>query len=151
MRTLIRLLLTSLLLVGCSQSATPLSDSNGQPLDTTGKWLLVNYWATWCKPCRAEIPALNSLHHELSAQIIVLGYNFDQLEDKALQTAANELGIEFPLLSTAAIRQLDLPGVAGIPVTFLINPDGHYHDRLTGEQSRDSLLAVLRANGALRN
>lgn len=143
------LLLAGLLLAGCSQPATPLSDSHGQPLETTGKWLLINYWATWCKPCRAEIPALNSLHHELPEQVMVLGYNFDRLEDETLHAAASELGIEFALLSTASIQQLDLPGVAGIPVTFLVNPQGKYQHRLTGEQSRDSLLAALKANGAL--
>lgn len=143
------LLLAGLLLAGCSQPATPLSDDHGQPLETTGKWLLINYWATWCKPCRAEIPALNSLHHELSEQVLVLGYNFDRLEDETLQAAASELGIEFALLSTASIQQLDLPGVAGIPVTFLVNPQGEYQHRLTGEQSRESLLAALKANGAL--
>lgn len=138
------------LLAACQQASAPaLTDSSGQPLDTDGKWLLINYWATWCKPCRAEIPALNSLHHELPEQVRVLGYNFDRLEDQALHAAARELGIEFALLSTASIQQLDLPGVAGIPVTFLVNPQGKYQHRLTGEQSRDSLLAALKANGAL--
>lgn len=145
------LLLAGLLLAACNNTPPPaLTDSGGQPLDTAGKWLLVNYWASWCKPCRAEIPELNALHQELADRnIMVLGYNFDQLEGDALQEAGRQLGIGFPLLSNEAIAQLALPGVAGIPVTFLITPSGEHSARLNGEQSRTSLLAALQARGAL--
>lgn len=141
-----------LLVTACSQPATPaLTDSTGQTLNTDGKWLLVNYWASWCKPCRAEVPALNQLHQELSdQQVLILGYNFDRLEGEALETAARELGIEFPLLDNKSLQQLDLPGVAGIPVTFLIDPQGEYSMRLHGEQSREDFLAALDAQGAIK-
>ena len=139
------------LLAACQQASAPaLTDSSGQPLDTDGKWLLINYWATWCKPCRAEIPELNVLHHELADHnIMVLGYNFDRLEGDALLEAGHQLDIGFPHLSSAAIAQLGLPGVAGIPVTFLVNPAGEYSARLNGEQDRASLLAALQNSGAL--
>lgn len=139
------------LLTACGQQNTPvLTDATDQPLETSGHWLLINYWASWCKPCRQEIPELNELHHELASQSVkVLGYNFDQLEGAALLSAGEQLGIEFPLLSNAAINQLNLPGVMGIPVTFLVNPQGQYSDHLSGEQTRASLLAALQKNGAL--
>lgn len=145
-------LLTALcLLVACERPNSPaLTDATGQPLETNGHWLLINYWASWCKPCRQEIPELNELHHELAAQSVkVLGYNFDQLEGTALLDAGAQLGIEFPLLSNAAISKLELPDVMGIPVTFLVNPQGQYSDHLSGEQTRASLLAALQKNGAL--
>lgn len=139
------------LLAACGQQNTPvLTDATGQPLETSGHWLLINYWASWCKPCRQEIPELNELHHELASQSVkVLGYNFDQLEGAALLSAGEQLGIEFPLLSNAAISKLELPDVMGIPVTFLVNPQGQYSDHLSGEQTRASLLAALQKNGAL--
>lgn len=140
-----------LLLAACGQPATPvLADASGQPLNTSGHWLLINYWATWCKPCRQEIPELNALHHELAQQgVMVLGYNFDQLEGTALFAAGRQLDIQFPLLSSAAPGQLGLPAVMGIPVTYLVDPQGRHRDRLTGEQTRSSLLAVLQKHGAL--
>lgn len=140
-----------LFFAACGQPNTPvLMDATGQPLETSGHWLLINYWASWCKPCRQEIPELNELHHELASQSVkVLGYNFDQLEGAALLSAGEQLGIEFPLLSNAAISKLELPGVMGIPVTFLVNPQGQYSDHLSGEQTRASLLAALQKNGAL--
>lgn len=58
-----------LFLAACGQPNTPiLMDATGQPLETSGHWLLINYWASWCKPCRQEIPELNELHHELASQ-----------------------------------------------------------------------------------
>ncbi len=147
------LALMLMLLAACSNGSAPpvLLDSTGHRLATEGKWLLVNYWATWCKPCRAEVPDLNLLHRELASHnVMVLGYNFDQLEGDALLDAGQQLGIEFPLLSINAAGQLSLPGVTGIPVTFLVSPDGKYHTRLTGEQTRASLLTVLQESGAIQ-
>ena len=151
-RLLLAILLPMTLLLGAcgNESAPQLTDSSGQAIKTDGNWLLINYWAVWCKPCRAEVPELNALHHELKdQQVLILGYNFDQLESKELLDASKQLGIEFPVLSNAAMKQLDLPNAAGLPVTYLINPQGKYSARLLCEQTRDSLLAALETNGAL--
>lgn len=145
------LLLGLLLLSACKQTAAPaLTDATGQPL-ATNHWLLINYWATWCKPCRHEIPEFNTLHQQLAEQpLLVLGYNFDQLEGDALLSASKQLDIQFPLLSNNSLHQLELPAVSGIPVTFLVNPQGQLIARLTGEQTRDSLMQALHQHGVLQ-
>lgn len=142
-----------LLLATACQADTPatsLVDINGQPIEIKGHWLLINYWATWCKPCREEIPELNRLDRELADHDVhILGFNFDQLEGTALQQASAELGIQFPVLTNKSMQQIDVPGTMGLPVTFLINPDGVFTERLLGEQTRDSLVQALQEAGAL--
>lgn len=127
-----------------------LVDIHDQQLEVANHWLLINYWATWCKPCRAEVPELNQLHDDLQGHdISILGFNFDQLEGEALQQASAELGIGFPVLTNASMQQIDVPGTMGLPVTFLLNPKGEFVDRLLGEQNRASLLQALQEAKAL--
>lgn len=139
-----------LLISACQADSPALEDIHGQRLQLDQHWLLINYWATWCKPCRAEVPALNRLHDELQGyNISILGFNFDQLEGEALQQASAELGIRFPVLTNASMQQIDVPGTMGLPVTFLVNPQGEFVERLLGEQTRTSLLQALQQANAL--
>ena len=151
----VRLLITlcfSLWLAGCDpgDSRPQLTDSHGNRIDTTGHWLAVNYWATWCKPCRVEVPEFNRLHGELQGQpVLMLGINFDELEDESLQEAAASLGIEFPVLTSESARQLKLPGTTGLPATLIVDPAGRLRARLLGEQNRDHLVSALQQLQAL--
>lgn len=147
-----RLTLALGLLYGASSQAGNLAlvDIHGQQLEVDNHWLLINYWATWCKPCRAEVPELNQLHDQLQGHSIsILGFNFDQLEGDALQQASAELDIGFPVLTNQSMQQIDVPGTMGLPVTFLLNPKGEFVDRLLGEQNRASLLQALQEAKAL--
>lgn len=141
-----------LLLATACQAQTPpaLTDIHGHSIDTRGQWLVINYWASWCKPCREEIPELNRLSQELEGHPVrVLGFNFDQLEGPALQQASAELGIEFPVLTNASMQHIDVPGTMGLPVTFLVDPQGRFSERLLGEQTRASLVQALQQLEAL--
>lgn len=132
-------------LLACSQPPPPLVDQQGQALETQGRWLLINYWATWCAPCRKEVPALNQLQHELSDQpVLILGVNYDQLSGEALVQASASMGIDFAVLANDPAAQFDLPRSQGLPVTFLVNPKGEVAARLLGEQDQQSLLKKLR-------
>lgn len=132
-------------LLACSQPPPPLVDQHGQALETQGRWLLINYWATWCAPCRKEVPALNQLQHELSDQpVLILGVNYDQLSGEALVQASASMGIDFAVLANDPAAQFDLPRSQGLPVTFLVNPKGEVAARLLGEQDQQSLLKKLR-------
>src|SRR5690554_7457367 len=61
-----------------------------------GQWVLVNYWAEWCKPCLEEIPELNEL--DKAPDISVLGVNFDGITGTALEQLGEDMGIEFLML-----------------------------------------------------
>ena len=111
-------------------------------------WLVINYWAVWCAPCRKEVPALNELHHELHAhRVRVLGVNYDQLQGAALLADSQQLGIEFPVFSSDPAQHFKLPETRGLPATYIVNPEGQLVGQLNGEQSKESVLAALKEAG----
>ncbi|WP_163028612.1 TlpA disulfide reductase family protein, partial [Pseudomonas viridiflava] len=94
-------LVGSMLLSGCGADLG--ADQNGQKVASDridGHWLVVNYWAEWCGPCRVEIPEFNQLSEQLKdKKVTVLGVNFDNLQGDELKKAANALGIKFTVLA----------------------------------------------------
>lgn len=137
------LLLACLLLSACEKDWGV--DQHGQEITAAhlqGKWLLINYWAEWCGPCRTEIPELNTLamsEHNLE----VLGVNFDELRGEELAEAAEALGIRFRVLSDDPAERLKLSRSEVLPVTYLVDDKGAVRERLIGEQSAAGILAHL--------
>lgn len=136
-------LLAGLVLTGCTEDWGP--DQHGvavtaQQLDD--QWLLINYWAEWCGPCRTEIPELNELD-ESRDDITVLGVNFDGLQGDELSEAAKALDIHFRVLSIDPAERLDLPRSAVLPVTYIVDANGAVRETLVGEQTAEGLLARL--------
>jgi thiol-disulfide isomerase/thioredoxin len=144
-RVFASMVLAVLLLSACQESDMRLADgSEGRFDQYQGNWLLINYWAEWCGPCRDEIPELNELHHQGETNgIVVLGVNYDGLVGEKLTDLIGTMDIEFPvLLDDPRLRwQQETPAV--LPTTFLINPDGELAEVLVGPQSLDSLTAAV--------
>jgi thiol-disulfide isomerase/thioredoxin len=107
-----------------------------------GQWLLINYWAEWCGPCRTEIPELNALA-ETEQGLAVLGVNFDELRGDELAQAAEALGIRFRVLSDDPAERLQLSRSEVLPVTYLVDDKGVVRERLVGEQTAEGILAHL--------
>jgi thiol-disulfide isomerase/thioredoxin len=134
-----------LLLAGCAEDWGV--DQHGRKVTAgqlEGQWLVINYWAQWCKPCRTEIPELNRLEEELrdkGAQ--VLGVNFDALQGEALARAAEAFDIRFTVLAQDPAERLELPRNDVLPVTYIIGADGRLRERLVGEQTAAGLRARL--------
>ncbi len=136
-------LLTCLALAGCAEDWGPDqhgTDVTAQQLD--GQWLLINYWAEWCGPCRTEIPELNALSQSRD-DVTVLGVNFDGLQGDELIAAAEALSINFRVLSVDPAERLDLPRSAVLPVTYIVDASGQVRASLVGEQTAEGLLARL--------
>jgi len=141
----------SLMFSACQPQSPAFTDQNGQPLDLVEHWLVINYWATWCKPCRKEVAELNQLHQSLTQQPIkIIGVNFDQLEGDALIEASNSLGIHFPVLSQDPAKHFSLPNSQGLPVTYIVNPQGKLAATLLGEQTAPSINQRLQKLGAIQ-
>lgn len=119
-----------------------LSDLDGRPIDTSGKVLLVNYWAEWCKPCREEIPELNRVAR--SEDIVVVGVNFDLPEARENRAQAQKMGIEFPLLLDEPIGRWGRPRPDVLPATFVIGADGRWRETLYGPQTLEKLEAAVK-------
>ena len=90
-----------------------------------GKVVLVNFWATWCGPCREEMPRLQALYDKYRASgFVLLGVNIDDNPDTALATA-RKLGVSFPVLLDTDKKVSKLYDLATMPSTVLIDRDGH--------------------------
>jgi peroxiredoxin len=89
-----------------------------------GRVVLVNFWATWCGPCKQEMPHLNRLYEKYrSAGFVLLGVNIDEDARKAAG-AASGMGVRFPVLHDAAKGVTKLYDVQSMPATVLIDRDG---------------------------
>ncbi|CAM3566200.1 TlpA family protein disulfide reductase [Parendozoicomonas haliclonae] len=144
----IRFLLLSVFIVlaGCgAQEQTQLEDHQGKALQLSAEdssWLVVNYWATWCDPCREEIPELNELDHE--AGVRVWGVDFDNPASlQELQGKIEKMDIEFPVVAPSFVPGLGLEMPPVLPATYIIAPDGTMTKRLIGPQTKDGLLAEI--------
>lgn len=138
-------LLASLALAGCAEDWGP--DQHGEAVTAQqleGQWVLINYWAEWCGPCRTEIPELNALNQSRD-DVTVLGVNFDGLQGDELMDAARALGIQFRVLGVDPAERLELPRSAVLPVTYIVDANGVVRESLVGEQTADGLLARLDA------
>lgn len=105
-----------------------------------GKYVLVDFWASWCAPCRAEMPNVKSLYakyHDRGFEVV--GVSLDNRRDSWLK-AIKQLGLPWPQLSDLKGWECvasNLYGVDGIPCTLLIGPDG----KIIGDKLRGELLA----------
>lgn len=119
-----------------------LEDLNGKTVslkEFRGKVIVLNFWATWCAPCRAEMPSLENLYRNLKDKgLVIIGVSVDSSE-KTVQSFVKERGITFPiLLDKRKEVSFDDYGVIGLPVTFLIDKKGIIVDKVFGERQWDS-------------
>ncbi len=118
-----------------------LEDVSGGTVDFSqfkGKVVLVDFWATWCPPCRRSIPHLNELHNRLSSRgFEVVGISLDNLSKDSLASFARAQGMPYKVL----IGNLDVAKAwnigSGIPVAILVNRDGAVVDKVVGFKDVD--------------
>jgi len=103
-----------------------------------GQWVVINYWAQWCKPCIKEIPELNALDRDYP-QVTVLGVNYDGATGEELEQQLSQLGIEFNTLDTDPAIQLGVPRPMVLPTTLILDPGGQLSATLVGPQTLESL------------
>ena len=92
--------------------------------DWRGKVVLVNFWATWCGPCRAEIPALVELQARYRGRLLVIGVSVDEGPPADVRQFALNYHINYPVVIADDKLEADYGGIRSVPSTFIINTSG---------------------------
>jgi len=138
-------LLLAICVVGCD-SKPDAYDSYGDVInlsDYKGKWVIVNYWASWCEPCYTEMPVLQLLADNYSQNLVVLGINFEDATDSHLQRFAHQHHIRYPLVTHFPMQKLGIASVDVLPTTVILNPKGKPVATLLGPQTKQQLLQAM--------
>jgi len=104
-----------------------------------GQWVILNYWATWCAPCRMEIPELSALHSERE-DVAVLGLAFEDTDDAAFEAFLSEFDVTYPLLRVdvyAPPQPFGAPKV--LPTTYVLDPMGREVKAFLGPVTREDI------------
>lgn len=116
-------------------------DSKGkihQLSDYRGKWVLVNFWATWCPPCLKEIPDLISLYKDRN-NIMILGIAMDYEDSKTVMEYAEALSIPYPIVLGDRWIASQLDELSMLPSTYLFDPEGKPAARKIGLLTREDI------------
>ena len=101
--------------------------------DYRGKVVFLNIWATWCPPCREEMPSMEKLYQELKGEDFeILAVSIDTSGVKAVAPFAKEYRLSFPILLDPEGTIKPLYGITGVPESFIINKDGRIEKIVIG-------------------
>jgi len=129
-------------------SSKDLTGKEHRLVDYRGKWVIINYWATWCPPCLNEIPELVEFHEKHSkTNAVVLGVNYENVDDTYLKSFADEYLISYPILKADLNRTPPFGRLHGLPTTFVISPDGKLVDTRVGEVNLEWLESAIKPKG----
>ncbi|MGG1245692.1 redoxin domain-containing protein [Bacillus spizizenii] len=121
-------------------SLRTLSGEKSSLQDTKGKKVLLNFWATWCKPCRQEMPAMEQLQKEHADELAVVAVNFTTAEksEKQVRTFADTYDLTFPILIDNKGVNADY-NVMSYPTTYILNEKGVIQDIHIGTMTKKEM------------
>ena len=109
------------------------------------KWVVLNYWATWCAPCRKEIPDLTALH-EARTDIVVLGLAFEDTEIENFDQFLEEFNPSYPILLVDVYAPPEPFGAPRVlPKTIILNPEGYPVKTFLGPVTRENIESFIDA------
>ena len=125
--------------------AFELTDTNGNiytEKNTRGKYLVVNFWATWCTPCLKEIPALVKFYNENSGHVEILGLDFEPVDLPVIDDFTERFSINYPLVLFDKNNETEFTNfgeIVGMPTTLIYSPKGELLKTFMGEITIEDL------------
>jgi len=117
-----------------------LPDLDGNSLtlsDFKGRVIILNFWATWCPPCRREIPDFVELYEKYKDEgLLIIGVNLDRGDSRSVKQFSKEYKINYPIVLGNVNVTQDYGGVRAIPTTFVIDRKGNIKEKYVGYQPR---------------
>jgi len=111
--------------------------------DYRGEWVVVNYWATWCAPCRKEMPELSELHAERS-DVTVLGLAYEDIEDSDFDSFLESAPVSYPILRVDVYQPPEPFGAPRVlPTTIILDPTGRAVKDFIGPVTREAIEQFL--------
>ncbi len=124
-----------------------MKDVDGNPISTAsfkGKVVIVNFWATWCPPCRAEIPDLIALQNKYKDQLQIIGISEDDDPPATVKKWALDHKMNYPIVMSTPDVQKVFTGVSALPTSFILNRESHLVMRHVGMLMADTTEAETR-------
>lgn len=138
-----------LAMAGAAHAAMPEQPSikvttlDGKPYDLAsqrGKWVIVNYWATWCVPCIKEMPDISRFVSAHKDKVSAIGLAYDDSDKADIQAFIAKHPVSYPVAQVTMDKPLkDFDEPRGLPTTWLIGPDGKVAKRFVGTVNESSL------------
>ncbi len=117
--------------------------------DYRGEWVVVNYWATWCAPCRKEIPDLSELHSERD-DLTVLGLAYEELDDADFFEFLEDFNVSYPILKVDVYAPPEPFGAPKVlPTTIILDKQGRAVKAFLGPVTRESIEAYIDSGGGV--
>jgi thiol-disulfide isomerase/thioredoxin len=130
--------------------AFALKDLDGKAVSLEGlrgKVALLNFWATWCGPCRMEVPDLVELQKKYKDQLQVIGLVVDSAEEAEVRSFAKEFGINYPIANAPDELRMQFGGIPALPTTFIVDAQGRVVQKHIG--LRDPVLYEMEIRALL--
>jgi thiol-disulfide isomerase/thioredoxin len=131
-------------------TVTDLTGRTMRSSDWAGKVVLINFWATWCMPCRVEIPDLVELQDKYRDQLVVIGVSEDEDGVEKVQAFAREHKVNYPVVMATPELRTIFPNVEALPTTFVLDRDGRLAQRTVGLLNARATEAATRSLAGLR-
>ncbi len=110
-------------------------DVDGRDVSTAslrGKVVIVNFWATWCPPCRAEIPDLIALQEKYKDEVQIIGISMDEAPAADVKRFAADHGMNYPVVMSTPEIEKNFPGIAALPTSYIVNHDARVVQKHVG-------------------
>ena len=118
--------------------------------DYKGKTIFLNFWATWCPPCRAEMPDIQKLYEEFQQKkedIVILGIAAPNLgnekSEEEIKGFLEENGYTYPVVMDTEAEIFQAYGITSFPTTFMIDKDGNVFGYIPGQLSEDTMRDII--------